>query len=404
MDKLPSYEQARRLLLDAVAPLGTEALPLAQCAGRVLAQDAAARQDAPPFDRSAYDGYAFRACDVSGASPQRPVTLRVVGEAAAGCWPARKVSAGEAVKILTGAPVPPGADAVVMYEKTDFTSEAVTLFFPVESGVNVVRVGEDVRAGVMLARQGDVIDPGLLGTLAAQGMAEISVYRRPRVGVLSTGEEVVEPGDPAQPGRIYNANRYLLSAALLANGLEPVWLGTAGDDAGAILSLLRQGLQRCDAVLCTGGVSAGDYDLTPDAMEKAGAEILCRGVDIKPGMACALGAAEGRLILALSGNPASAMTSFYAVALPALKKLAGRRDAIPPLFPVKLAGAFPKKSGKIRFLRGKLDLSDGQARMLLPPGQGNAVLSSAIGCDMMAIVPAGSGPLAAGAHLQGFML
>ena len=404
MGQLLSYEQARLLLLDAAVPLGVETLPLAQCAGRVLAQCSAARQDVPPFDRSAYDGYAFRACDTAGASPHRPVTLRIVGETAAGCWPARAVSAGEAVKILTGAPIPPGADAVVMFEKTDFTSDAVTLFSPVEKGANVVRAGEDVRAGTVLARQGEVIGPGLLGTLAAQDMDEITVYRRPRVGVLSTGEEVIEPGEPAQPGKIYNANRYLFSAALLANGLDPVWLGTAGDGVGAILPLLRQGLQASDAVLCTGGVSAGDYDLTPDAMEKAGAEMLCRGIDIKPGMACAFGAAEGRLILALSGNPASAMTTFYAVVLPALKKLAGRRVTTPPLFPVKLAAGFPKKSKKTRFLRGKLDLSDGQARIIIPPRQGNAVLSSAIGCDMMAIVPAGSGPLESGTLLQGFML
>lgn len=398
------YQKARALLLDAAAPVCAQMLPLEQCAGRVLAQPVRAQGDVPPFDRSAYDGYAFRAADVQGASASCPVTLRVTGEVAAGQWPEEPVQRGEAVKILTGAPIPPLADAVVMFEKTVFTPQSVTLSSPVRAGDNIVRAGEDVKAGQLLAEGGSVIDPGLMGTLAAQNLAQAAVFRRPRVALVSTGGEILEPGAPEQRGKIANANRYLLSAALLENGLEPVWLGTAGDDEKAIAPLLLKGLQGCDAVLCTGGVSAGDYDVTPAAMEKAGAAILCRGVDIKPGMACAYGCAGGKLILALSGNPASAMTNFYAVVLPALKKLAGRRETVAPLFPVKLASPFAKKSGKTRFLRGRLDLSAGYARLVVGGGQGNAVLSSAIGCDMMAVVPAGSGPLEAGTVLNGFLL
>ena len=170
------------------------------------------------------------------------------------------------------------------------------------------------------------------------------------------------------------------------------------------LELLERGLAECDAVLSTGGVSAGDFDLTPEAMERAGVRLLFRRVGIKPGMACAYGTREGKLVCALSGNPASALTNFYVLALPALRKLAGCPNPVPRAFPVALEGGFSKSSPQTRFLRGTLELRDGSAWMVLPGGQGNVVLSSAIGCDMMAVIPAGSGPVAAGTVLRGFLL
>lgn len=400
----PDYLTARDLLIGAVRPVDTEELPLADCAGRVLAQRVEAADNVPPFDRSPYDGYAFRAQDSAGASKETPVTLHVIEEVPAGAVPTRPCTPGTAVKILTGAPIPQGADAVVAYERTEFTESAVTLFAPAKPGENIVYAGEDVRRGDLLAESGTVIDPGLAGTLASQGIARPRVYRKPRVGLLSTGNEVVEVGTALPPGAIYNSNRYTLTAALEAMGCQPVPLGLAGDSVDAIHALLSQGLESCDAVISTGGVSAGDYDLTPDAMERAGAELLFRGVQLKPGMACAYGIKDGRLICGLSGNPASSLTNFYAVAAPALKKLTGVRDFLPREFTVTLAEGFGKKSKGVRLLRGRLDLSDGTARMHLPRDQGNVVISSAIGCDLMAVVPAGSGPLAAGTALKAFLV
>jgi molybdopterin molybdotransferase len=399
-----TYEEARSLLLEKTGAVDTETIPLEECGGRVLGESIAAPRDVPPFARSPYDGYAFRAADSVTASREKPVTLRVLEEVAAGSLPRYPVTEGTAVRIMTGAPIPDGADAVVMFEKTCFTPETVTLYAPAKPGENVVPAGEDVRAGDTLAEAGDPIDPGLLGSLAAQGFAALRVYRRPRVGLISTGSELVELGQPPEPGKIYNSNRYTFTALLREGGLEPVWLGSAGDRVEDIAALIRKGMRDCNGVILTGGVSVGDFDLTPAAMEACGAEILFRRVDMKPGMACCFGRAEGKLLSGLSGNPASAMTAYYAIALPALRKLCGLRKCLPREVTVTLKSAFSKKSPVTRLLRGILDLTAGEAAMLLPGDQGNGVLSSTVGCDVMAVVPGGSGPLEAGTKLKGFML
>lgn len=400
----PCYERARERLLSNISPVDTERIPLSECGGRILAQDLIAQENIPAFDRSPYDGYAFRAEDTAFASPENPVTLKVLEEIPAGAVPTKKTETGTAAKVLTGAPIPQGADAVIMYEKTVFTDETVTLSAPVKAGSNIIYAGEDMRKGTVLANCGTVIDPGLAGTLAAQGEALPLVYKVPKVAILSTGSELVEANDIPEAGKIRNSNRYMLEAALSRLGCEPVYLGIAMDTVESISKLLIQGLVRCDAVITTGGVSAGDYDLTLAAMEAIGADILFRGVDMKPGMACAYGIKDNKPLCGLSGNPASALTNFYAVALPALKRLTGRRKFLPQEINVVLLDGFKKKSPVPRFLRGRLNLKDGAVCMELPEDQDNVVLSSAIGCDVMAVVPAGSGPIEAGAVLKGFLI
>ena len=396
----PDFISARDLLLTHTAAVGRETIHLSGCGGRVLARNVIAAENVPAFDRSPYDGYAFRAEDTM----QGPVTLRVLEEVAAGQVPTQTVTPGTATKVLTGAPIPEGADAVVKFEDTAFTAHAVTISGSFRSGDNIVRAGEDVRKGDRLVTVGQVIDPGTAGTLAAQGIARVEVYRVPKIGILSTGSELVDAEEIPAPGRIRNTNRYALEAAIAALGCQPIYLGTAGDRVEEICALLEKGVAECDAVVSTGGVSVGDYDLTPAAMERVGIEILFRGVDMKPGMACAYGVCQGKVVCALSGNPAASLTNFYAVAVPALKKLTGRADFLPQLFPIALAAPFGKKSPKTRLLRGRLELSDGTVRMTLPEEQGNVVISSIIGCNVMAIVPAGSGKLEAGTVLNGFIV
>ena len=398
----PGYEQARELLV--VHPVSTEPIPLSECGGRILAQDLIAQENVPAFDRSPYDGYALRAEDTALASKEHPVILQVLEEIPAGSVPTKEITAGTAAKVLTGAPIPQGADVVVMYEKTEFTDHSVTLFAPLKAGDNIVRTGEDIRKGTVLAQCGTFIDAGLASTLAAQGIAQPLVYRIPRVAILSTGSELVEADVAPEAGKIRNSNRYMLEALLKQLGCEPVYLGTAGDSVADISALLNKGLTECDAIITTGGVSVGDYDLTPAAMEAIGADILFRGVDMKPGMACAYGTKDGKLLCGLSGNPASALTNFYVVALPALRKLTGQNEYLPQEIKVTLSNGFAKKSPKTRFLRGRLELEDGVVCMKLPKDQGNIVLSSTIGCNVMAVVPAGSGPLEAGTVLKGFLL
>lgn len=404
MERNLNFFEARKMLLDAVSAVESERIPLSLCGGRVLAMDLAAAENIPAFDRSPYDGYAFRAEDTASASKDAPVTLSILEEVPAGAVPTKTVTGGTATKILTGAPIPPRADAVIMYEKTSFTDETVTIFSPAKSGQNIVRAGEDVRAGQLLARCGELIDPGLAGTLASQGVSEPCVYRVPRVALVSTGSELVDVGEVPGPGKIRNSNRYMLEAALKALGCEPIYIGTAGDSAEDICSLIKKGLEDCDAVVSTGGVSAGDYDLTPDAMLMAGAEILFHGVDLKPGMACAYGMCGGKPICALSGNPASSITNFYAIAVPALRKLAGHRAPEPQELEIRIFDGFGKKSPGTRLLRGKLEVRGGELGMFVPADQGNVVLSSTIGCNVMAIVPAGSGPVPAGTVLKGFLI
>ena len=404
MSKFISHIEARSRMMERVCPVDTEEVPLSRLSGRILAQNVTARESIPPFDRSPYDGYAFRSEDTAQASQEAPVTLRILEEIPAGSVSHCPVTAGCAVKVLTGAPIPQGADAVIKFERTEFTAETVTIFSPCKSGSNIVRAGEDVHAGDPLAKAGTVIDAGLLGTLASQNIPAAPVYRVPKIGIISTGSELVEVGSPRIPGKIYDSNRYMLCAAVSNLGLEPVLIGQAADNVPDILACIQQGLAQCDGLLLTGGVSVGDYDLTPDAMEQAGVEILFRGVDMKPGMACAYGVWEGKPICALSGNPASAITNFHTIAAPVLRRLSGQNSCIPKEISVKLADGFRKKSPGTRFLRGILDLSDGTVRMRLPGGQGNVVLSSTIGCNVMAIVPAGSGPLPEGTELKGFLI
>lgn len=404
MLKNSDFVTARDILLEVVRPVAPEAVKLSDCAGRVLAESLRATENVPPFDRSPYDGYAFRSEDSRGASLKTPVTLRILEEVPAGAVPTKICTEGTAIKILTGAPIPKGADAVIQYEKTTFTQKAVTIYTSAEPGENIVHAGEDICEGDTLAEKGERIGPGTAGTLAAQGITHPMVYRVPRVGIISTGNEVTEVGKPLAPGKIYDSNHYTLSAALREIGCEPVCIGHAGDSSAEICGLLQKGLETCDAIVATGGVSVGDYDLMPEAMERAEIHTLFRGVAMKPGMACAYGEKEGKIICGLSGNPASALTNFYAVAAPALKKLTGQLSYIPTEFQVILKTDFKKKSPCTRLLRGKLDISKGNIQLGLPKDQGNVVLSSAIGCDAFAIIPAGTGQVSAGTILKGWKI
>ncbi len=400
----PDYIIARKTLLDAVLPVGTERIDLGCSYGRILAEDICAEENIPPFDRSPYDGYAFRSVDSIGASKEAPVTLRILEEIPAGAAPTVGLSAGTAVKLLTGAPIPKGADAVVMFEKTVFTADNVTIFKEAKHGENVIYAGEDVVKGAVLASRGQIIDSGVAGTLASQGIYMPLVYRVPKIGILSTGNELVEAAEKPGPGKIRNSNRYTLTAAVQSLGCEPVYLGTAGDSVAEISELIKKGIAECDAVISTGGVSVGDYDLTPDAMEKAGAHMLLRGADIKPGMACAYGVINDKVVCALSGNPASSITNFHIITAPALRKLAGQSEYISREIELKLLDGFSKKSPTTRFLRGTLVFDNGCTAMKIPKDQGNVVLSSTIGCNVMAVVPAGSGAIKDGTILKGFLI
>ena len=399
-----SFYELREKLLFFAEPLEKEEILLEECAGRILAGDMAAKMNVPPFDRSPYDGYAFRAEDTKNASKEHPVTLRILEEIPAGGISHETVTAGTAVKILTGAPIPKGANAVVKYELTEYTDKEVRIFSAFQSGSNIVKTGEDIKEGDILIKSGTIIDAGAAGTLASQNVARVWVHRIPKIGILSTGSELLAVGSAMEPGKIYNSNQYVLCAAVKQLGCEPVVLGMEADNANSIARMIETGLGLFDMVILTGGVSVGDYDLTPAAMELAGVRILQRGVDFKPGMACAYGEKEGKLVCGLSGNPAAAITNFHLITAPLIRKIKGEAAYVPVEFPVKLLEAFPKKSPATRVLRGKMEVFNGEVGIRIPKEQGNVVLSSTIGCNLMAIVPAGSGPLEKGTVLKGFLI
>ena len=304
-----SIEEGRQKILDAVTIVPTETIPLGDAYGRVLAMDVVAMEDVPSFDRSPLDGYAFRAEDTAGASKENPVILKVVDYIPAGDISHVPVTKGTAVRLMTGAPVPEGADCVCKYEETDFTEQEVKIFCPGKQNDNIIRKGEDVVKGTVLAEKGTVIDSGLMGTLAGQNIPEPLVYKQICAGIIATGSELVPVGQEPGPGMIIDTNEFTLTGAMEHMGFRVRRYGIADDTEEAIADILKKAMQECDVVLITGGASVGDFDVTPKAMEKAGIRLLFQGVDMKPGKACEYGVCGEKLVCGLSGHPSSSLTN-----------------------------------------------------------------------------------------------
>lgn len=404
MRKKISLEEALELLLNHSLQMEEEQVHLMDALGRVLSKDVVAQENTPPFDRSPYDGYAFRSEDTKKATKETPALLEVIEEVPAGYAPKNKAVSGTAIKILTGAPIPEGADAVIMYEATSRRDNLVAIYTPAKPGENVIRCGEDVRKGAIIALQGALITPPLLGLLAAQGISAISVYRRPRIGVVNTGDELLDVAESLAPGKIRNSNSYTLMGYIQLIGAEPVILGTAQDRTEAVASLIEKGLEKADMVITTGGVSVGDYDVVGKSVELIGAETLYWKLDLKPGSPTLAAAKDGKLILGLSGNPAAAMIIFQLLGFPYIRKMAGRGDYLNQKLEVVLKKDFPKSSPKRRFLRGRLSYDGGATFMDSTGGQGNGVLSSLIGSNLLVEIPAGSGPVQSGTKLTAYLI
>ena len=405
--KKMDYKEAALLLEKTINPVETEDIPIEKCLGRVLGSDITAAENVPSFDRSPYDGYAFRAEDTIGASETKPVTLQVVENIRAGQMPAQKIESGLSTRLMTGAPIPEGANAVCKYEDTEFTEESVTIKNEYKPGDNVVTAGEDIRFGTVVLNKGYRIDAGMMGTLASLGIMTVPVHRTPVAGILSTGDEVVEAGEFLPPGKIRNSNRYTIAAALESIGVQTVYLGQAADTVEDICRLIREGEDKCDMLISTGGVSVGDYDLVPDAMKECGYEIPVRGVAMKPGMACAYGIkkedSNTRLMLGLSGNPASSLTNLQCVCYPAIKKMMGLDQYEHQVVQIKVGDEIKKGAGKgTRFVRGRIAFRDGDIFFDSPSSQGNVVISSAARCDAYGVISGLKAPIKTGTKINVF--
>ncbi len=397
------YRDAIKILTDNTWTVGCEEVSIEKALGKILADDLSATENVPSFDRSPYDGYAFKAEDTAGATQDSPVTLKVTDNIRAGEISCVEVANGTAIRLMTGAPLPAGADAICMYEDTDFTDSTVTLKREYKTGSNVIRAGEDISEGSLLAGKGTVIDAGLIGTMASLGIMKVCVYKRPLAGIISTGDEVVDADCLPGEGKIRNSNRYTIAAALESIGIDTVYLGRSGDDMEDLKNLIGRG-DGCDILISTGGVSAGDYDLVPDAMEAMGYDILVRGVGMKPGMACAYGIKAGKVMIALSGNPASALTNLQCICYPALKKLAGYKEYDHRLIKMKLKNDCKKAGKGTRFLRGRFEIEEGEAYLRSPEKQGNVVISSAAGCNAYGILKDMAPPVKKGSLIDGFLV
>ncbi len=398
-----SLEDAVKLLLDTAKPVQeTETLPLLAALGRISAQAQLAIQDQPPFDRSPLDGYAVRHKDIAGASRHTPAALSVTQSVFAGDWPEKSVEPGQAARIMTGAAIPTGADCVVRQEDTDCGENMVRIFREHGDHENICDRGEDISSGAPLIAEGERLSAAHLGLLAAQGIAVQRVFRRARVGVLTTGDELVEPGAGELPsGKIYSSNGVLLAARAAELGHIPVLGGNGPDEAEALCALLLGLLERCDLVVATGGVSVGQRDCLPQAAALMGARVLFKGVAIKPGAPMLALEKAGKLLLCLSGNPFAAAATFELLARPALAKLAGRNEHHLPRAKAVLRDPFSKSSPGRRFLRAHI--SGGEAS-LTRGAQLSGALGALAGCNCFIDIPAASPPLKAGSKVEVVLL
>lgn len=386
-----SVEEAREAVLSEVRALEPEEVFLTEALGRVLAEDVVSDIDVAPFDNSAMDGYAVRGADVAGASEESPAVLKVVEEIPAGKTPSRTVGPGQASRIMTGAPMPEGADAVVMVEYTESEAagsgggDSVRVFRPVAAGENVRKRGEDMRAGDTVLSLGDVVDPAAVGLLAAVGREMVSVYGRPRVGIVSTGDELVEITEKPGPGRIRNTNAYSLSAQVSAAGGVPVRLGIARDTAEETRALLGRAGE-FDVMLATGGVSMGDFDVVREVLESLG-ELSFWKVAMRPGAPLTFGLIDGTPFFGLPGNPTSSMVAFELFVRPALRVMQGFVDIERPHVPAVLEHDVKKKQGRRYYLRGRLERSHRGYSVALTGSQSSALLTSMHRANCLVVLP-----------------
>jgi molybdopterin molybdotransferase len=394
------FDEALDIVLREARPLPTEEVALAEVLGRVLAEDVASDQDLPPFDRAAMDGFALRAADVAAAA----VALEVVGEVRAGQWPDLEIGAGQAVRIMTGAPVPRGADAVQQVERTQPLDEfRVTILGAVDKGTNVAPHGCEVRAGEVVLAAGRVVDPSAIAVLASAGKARVRVARRPVVGLLVTGDEIVEVSARPGPGQIRNSNGPAVAAQARLAGAEVRLLGVAPDRQEAIAEAVRSGLA-ADVLVVSGGVSAGDYDLVEPALLDLGATFLFTKVAVKPGAPLVFGRLGRSLVFGLPGNPVSAQATFELFVRPALLKMQGARVLSRPRVAVELLGPIRNRSGRKSHVPARVRFESGRlvARPVRSMGSGDLTAHSR--ANALVVIEAEREEAAAGEIAQAMLL
>ena len=377
-------EEAQRTILDYVAPLETEKVSVFQGLNRVTPEDHVAPWDIPPADNSAMDGYAF--CYAA----LRENRLRVTGFLPAGEARSQPVAPGEAVKIMTGAPLPPGCDTVVPIEDVHADGEWITLASPVAGGAHIRQRGEDIQCGSVVIPAGSLLRPQEIGMLSAMGTTSVAVYRKARIAILSTGDELLEPGSTPAPGKIINSNSYSLAAQVLDAGGDPVLLGIAPDTLEGTCEKIRAGMN-ADFLVITGGVSVGDRDFVKLAIEKLGGSVTFWKVNMKPGKPLAFALLEGKPVFALPGNPVAAMVSFELFVRPSILKAMGQRRVFRPKVKAYLQERATNEGKRPHLVRGIVSQQDDRFLVSTTGNQSSGRLSSLIqGNGLIRLPPQGS--------------
>ncbi|MFC1482028.1 gephyrin-like molybdotransferase Glp [Candidatus Neomarinimicrobiota bacterium] len=395
--------EARQLIADHITIMEPEVVPLAQCAGRVLTDNVLARLNQPLFDNSAMDGYAVRAADLEGASKAEPVALPLAGTIAAGAEATSELGIGECQQIMTGAPLPVGADAVVMVEATSgFENDPVEFYQAPQVGQDIRRKGEETAAGELLFAEGHRLRAFDLGVIANHGITRLNVFRRPRVTIINTGNELRDPGETIEPGQIYNSNKYTLPGLVAPGVGEVVGLLTVDDNGTNLQTALNNALERSDIVVTTGGVSMGRYDQVRSLLSELGVDEVFWKIQQKPGKPLYFGKRDNILVFGLPGNPVSVLVTFMEYVWPVLFRLQGVAE--PPPLKATLAAQFPRDNIKHRFLPGRMWQEDGHL-LVRPSGKlGSHMLSSVADANVILSAGPGTGSLEAGKEILARLL
>jgi putative molybdopterin biosynthesis protein len=376
--KLVSLDETKQIIARNFSPkpLGKENVPLEHTYNRILAEDVVAPMDVPPFNRSTVDGYAVKAEDTFGADEARPIALKLCGRVRVGEPPKVFVEKGTTAEIVTGAPLPEGADAVVMFEDTVPKENTVLIHASVSRGENAMKAGSDIQKGETALRKGQTLTPYEIGVLAALGVTDVKVYRRPKVAILSTGAEVVEPGKPLSTGKIYDINAHALSAAVIECGGEPINLGIVEDESQKIEAALRKALNLANLVITSGGVSVGPTDIIPKVLETLGKPgVIVHGMAIKPGKPTTIAVINGKPVFSLPGHPASALLIFQLLVRPVIISMAGRPAEKPRTVKAVTATRMFAARGRRTFVTVHLEKDDAGRLVasLVPLGLSGAI-------------------------------
>ena len=386
MQKFVTITHARELLAAHTRVLETESVSLDDSLGRITAKGISAALDMPNFRKSPFDGYCLQSSMSKGATADNPVILEVGGVLAAGSPPSGEVR-NLPYKIMTGAEVPAGFDAVIKKEDTDCGDARVALYKEAAPGENIIRIGEDVKRGEIVLDPHFRITPGSIAMLSALGVDRVEVYRRPRIGLITTGDEVIDLGAPLLPGKVYNSNKYAIMAYLKELGAEATSYGIAADDKEILKERFQEALRENDLLLTTGGVSVGDFDFIQEIYDELGIEKLFWGVQMKPGTPALAGCLDGRLVISLPGSPAASLISFEVLAAPVIRSLKGCSHPYKQEYVGRLAEDFHKLSDMPRFLRVVAEKGrDGSYELFLSGKQNAGVLSSMVRYNALALV------------------